>query len=193
MRFAVFLLGLLLTACASTPKHVGLDPAQNRARDAYLQSHPDWSFRGRMAYSHQGQGGTAQVSWRQSGKQAEIVLSGPLSLGAVTIRLDAGTAHLYDASGRLLQSGETEPLLQQTLKVAMPVTSLLDGLRAYWPQHADIPYLSDANAAIEADGWQWRYQEWYPAPVRLPKKLEATRADSRIRLIVDQWSEVADE
>jgi outer membrane biogenesis lipoprotein LolB len=53
--------------------------------------------------------------------------------------------------------------------------------------------LSDANAAIEADGWQWRYQEWYPAPVRLPKKLEATRADSRIRLIVDQWSEVADE
>lgn len=193
MKSAALLLGLMLSACASLPKPQDLDAAQRLARDSYLRNHPDWSFKGRLAYSHQGQGGTAQVYWRQTGNQSEIMLSAPLGIGTVKIRMDPSTAQVFDASGRLLQSGETQQLLQQVLHVAMPVASLMNGLRAYWPEHATVPYLSDASAGIDADGWQWRYQEWVQAPVRLPKKLETSRADSRLRLIVDQWLEVADE
>jgi outer membrane biogenesis lipoprotein LolB len=107
--------------------------------------------------------------------------------------MDPSTAQVFDASGRLLQSGETQQLLQQVLRVAMPAASLMNGLRAYWPEHATVPYLTDAGVGIDADGWQWRYQEWVQTPVRLPKKLEASHEGSRLRLIVDQWLEVADE
>ena len=193
MKSAVLLLGLMLSACASLPKSLDLDATQQLARNSYLQNHPDWSFKGRLAYSHQGQGGTAQVFWRQNGIQSEIMLSAPLGIGAVKIRMNPTTAQVFDASGRLLQAGETQQLLQQVLHVAMPVASLMNGLRAYWPEHATVPYLTDASAGIDADGWQWRYQEWVAAPVWLPKKLETSRADSRLRLIVDQWIEVADE
>jgi outer membrane lipoprotein LolB len=193
LKSAVLLLGLMLSACASLPKSPDLDATQQLARNSYLQNHPDWSFKGRLAYSHQGQGGTVQVFWRQNGSQSEIMLSAPLGIGAVKIRMNPTTAQVFDASGRLLQAGETQQLLQQVLHVAMPVASLMNGLRAYWPEHATVPYLTDASAGIDADGWQWRYQEWVTVPVRLPKKLETSRMDSRLRLIVDQWIEVADE
>ena len=193
MKLVALLLGLMLSACASLQKSPDLDAAQRLARDSYLKTHPDWSFKGRLAYSHQGQGGTAQVHWRQSGRQSEIMLSAPMGIGSVKIRMDPSTAQVFDASGRLLQSGETQQMLQQVLHVAMPVASLMNGLRAYWPEHATVPYLTDASAGIDADGWQWRYQEWVEEPVRLPKKLETSRADSRLRLIIDQWLEVADE
>jgi outer membrane lipoprotein LolB len=193
LKSAVLLLGLMLSACASLPKSPDLDAAQLLARNSYLHNHPDWSFKGRLAYSHQGQGGTVQVFWRQNGSQSEIMLSAPLGIGAVKIRMDPTTAQVFDASGRLLQAGETQQLLHQVLHVAMPVASLMNGLRAYWPEHATVPYLTDASVGIDADGWQWRYQEWVTAPVRLPKKLETSRMDSRLRLIVDQWIEVADE
>jgi outer membrane lipoprotein LolB len=193
LKSAALLLGLMLSACASLPKTPDIDAAQRLARDNYLKNHPDWSFKGRLAYSHQGQGGTAQVHWRQTGNRSEITLSAPLGAGAVKIRMDPSTAQVFDASGRLLQSGETQQLLQQVLRVAMPAASLMNGLRAYWPEHATVPYLTDAGVGIDADGWQWRYQEWVQTPVRLPKKLEASHEGSRLRLIVDQWLEVADE
>lgn len=193
MKSAALLLGLMLSACTSLPKPPDIDAARRLARDSYLQAHPDWSFKGRLAYSHQGQGGTAQVHWRQTGNQSEITLGAPLGIGSVKIRMDPSTAQVFDASGRLLQSGETQQLLQQVLHVAMPAASLMNGLRAYWPEHATVPYLTDASAGIDADGWQWRYQEWVQSPVMLPKKLETSHEDSRLRLIIDQWLEVAHE
>ncbi|HWR95573.1 MAG TPA: lipoprotein insertase outer membrane protein LolB [Arenimonas sp.] len=184
---------LALSACVSLPKGPALDDAALRARDTYLRNHPDWSFKGRLAYSHQGQGGTAQVRWRQAGQQSEITLTGPMALGAVNIRMNPSTAQVFDASGRLLQSGETEQLLQQVLQVAMPAASLMNGLRAYWPEQAGTAFLRDAGAGPIVDGWQWRYQEWVQTPVWLPKKLETSREGSRLRLVIDQWIEVADE
>jgi outer membrane lipoprotein LolB len=193
LKFLVYLLVLALSACVSLPKGPALDSAGLQARDAYLQNHPDWSFKGRLAYSHQGQGGTAQVHWRQTGQQSEIVLSGPMALGAVKIRMNPATAQVFDASGRLLQAGETEQLLQRVLQVAMPAASLMNGLRAYWPDQAGTAYLHDADAGPRVDGWHWRYQEWVQTPVWLPKKLETSRDGSRLRLVIDQWIEVADE
>jgi outer membrane lipoprotein LolB len=193
LKFAVFLLGLMLSACVSLPKSPALDAAGRDARNGYLKNHPDWSFKGRLAYSHQGQGGTAQVYWRQTGQQSEITLSGPMAIGAVKIHMNPATAQVFDASGRLLQSGETERLLQQVLQVAMPSTSIMNGLRAYWPEQAGISFLRDATAGPLVDGWQWTYQEWVQAPVWLPKKLETSREGSRLRLVIDQWIEVANE
>ena len=68
----------------------------------------------------------------------------------------------------------------------------MNGLRAYWPEHATVPYLTDASAVIDADGWQWRYQDWSGTGPAAEKTRNA-RADSRLRLIIDQWLEVADE
>lgn len=187
------LLVLALSACVSLPTSPDLDGADLHARDGYLRNHPDWSFKGRLAYSHQGQGGTVQVYWRQTGQQSEITLSGPMALGAVKIRMNPSTAQVFDASGQLLQAGETEQLLQQVLRVAMPATSLVNGLRAYWPEQAGAVFLRDDAQGPSADGWQWRYQEWVQTPVWLPKKLETSRGGSRLRLVIDQWIEVADE
>jgi outer membrane lipoprotein LolB len=179
---------LLLSACASVPDpHT---PAPDAAvREAFLASHPDWRIEGRVAYSHQGKGGSARLVWLQDGEQADVRLTAPLAAGSVHIRLSRDSAEIIDADGRLLAQGTPESVFMQVLQSPVPTNALPAGLRAFWP---DLPPLTEAalTGSVTVDGWRWQYLEWQDAPVRLPRKIELTRAETRLRILIDVWQEL---
>ena len=188
MRVLLYAPVLLLSACASVPNP--RTPAPDAAvRESFLSSHPDWRIEGRVAYSHLGKGGSARIVWQQDGEQADVRLTAPLAVGSVHIRLSPDSAQILDADGRLLAQGTPDSVFMQALHTPVPTSGLAAGLRAFWP---DLPQLSEAamTGSVAVDGWRWQYLEWQDAPVRLPRKIELTRGETRLRILIDVWQEL---
>lgn len=177
----------LLSACASSPPAMP-DPA---GRAAFLQAHPAWQLQGRVAYSHQGKGGSARIVWRQNGEAADILLSAPLASASVRIRLAAGSAQIVDGAGKVRFEGAPESVFVQALGVTMPADDLSAGLRAFWPQSPEMTAAA-SSGALDLGGWHWRYLAWQDAPVRLPREIEVTRDGTRLRILIDAWEAAPD-
>lgn len=179
---------LLLVSCVSVPerKHVSENEA-DRAR--FLSEQSDWAFSGRIAYSNAGQGGSAQLQWQQRGSVSEIRISAPLALASVRIRVDGLHAQVLDSSGRVLQTGKPDELLQTWLPVPIPMDDLVPGLRAFWPESSVLTQAA-ARGKVEISNWLWQYTQWHNEPVRLPTKIEISREDTRLRLVIDHWQDL---
>ncbi len=188
MKYVAIAMLLMLAGCVSVP--INPDVGQRETeRTQYLASHTHWSFSGRMAYSHEGKGGSAQIQWQQNGGVSDLRISAPLAMGSVRIRFDANNAQMFDATGRELRSGKTDELLEQLLQVPMPAGDLASGLRAFWPESPEQT-ASAALGAITLADWSWNYTNWRDEPVRLPGKIEIQRGQTRLRIIIDQWREL---
>jgi outer membrane lipoprotein LolB len=188
LKYAAIAMLLLLAGCVSVPS--GTDFARRETeRTQYLATHTHWSFSGRMAYSHEGKGGSAQIQWQQNGGVSNVRISAPLAMGSVRIRFDADKAQVFDASGRELRSGMPDVLLAELLQVPIPTGDLVSGLRAFWPQSPEQNATAAQGELTLAD-WSWNYANWREEPVRLPGKIEAQRGQTRLRIIIDQWREL---
>ena len=190
MKYAAIALLLMLAGCVSVPSGPDLG-TREAERTQYLVAHADWSFSGRLAYSHAGKGGSAQILWQQKGSVSDLRISAPLAMGSVRIRFDANNAQMFDASGRELRSGKPDELLAQLLQIPMPTGDLASGLRAFWPKSPEQT-ASAALGAITLADWSWTYTNWREEPVRLPGKIEIQRGQTRLRIIIDQWREFPD-
>lgn len=188
MKYAAIAMLLMLAGCVSVPSglNVGMREAE---RTQYLASHTHWSFSGRMAYSHEGKGGSAQIQWQQNGGVSDLRISAPLAMGSVRIRFDDVKAQLFDASGRELRSGKPDVLLAELLQAPIPTGDLVSGLRAFWPKSPEQT-ASAALGVITLADWSWNYTNWRDEPVRLPGKIEIQRGQTRLRIIIDQWREL---
>lgn len=187
MKAWPLLCAVLLSACASLPP-AAPDPA---GRAAFLQAHPAWQLQGRVAYSHQGKGGSARIVWRQSGEAADILLSAPLASASMQIRLAAGSAQIVDGNGKVRLEGTPDSVFVQALGVSVPAADLPAGLRAFWPQSPQMTAAASAGA-LDLDGWHWRYLAWHDTPVRLPREIEVTRNGTRLRILIDAWEALPD-
>jgi outer membrane lipoprotein LolB len=190
LKYAGIALLLMLAGCVSVPS--GPDVVRRELeRTQYLAEHTNWTFSGRMAYSHEGKGGSAQMQWQQNGDVSDLRINAPLAMGSVRIRFDADTAQIFDASGRELRSGKPDVLLAELLQAPIPTGDLVSGLRAFWPESPEQTASAELGAVTLAD-WSWNYTNWRAEPVRLPGKIEIQRGQTRLRIIIDQWRDLPD-
>lgn len=126
------------------------------------------------------------MEWQQDGDLSDVRLTAPMAAGSVHIRLSPDSAQILGADGRLLAQGTPDSVFMQAMQTPVPAAGLQAGLRAYWP---DMPESTAAamSGSVMIDGWQWRYLEWQEAPVRLPRKIELTRGETRLRILIDAW------
>jgi outer membrane lipoprotein LolB len=176
------LLCLILAGCASVPNPAGSPEAQ-RQRQAYIDSHPNWAFSGRLAFAHAGKGGTAQIFWQQTGSLTELRLNAPLSLGAARIVFTPQQAKLYDGAGNEVQSGPTAQLFEALLGVPVPVAELISGVRGGY----------SVTGVASDSGWQWHYGRWVNAPASLPTQIEVRLKQSHLRIVVERWQEIPND
>lgn len=202
-----------LAACAGQPVRQAPPIAAaaalsaQQARETALQADPDWSLAGRVALSNGRQGGSGRLDWQQAGARYAVSLSAPVTRqswrlsggpgGAVLEGLDGGPRHGADPGGLLHGSTGWE----------IPVAALPDWLRgARAPDlgPATLAFGEDGRLAVmEQGGWRIAYADWrLPAPaadplapavsqVALPHRIEATRGQARVRLLVDAWGDDA--
>lgn len=203
---AALLAAALLGGCATAPPrpHVVVDPAlldrfeiAQQDREQRLRADTGWALSGRIAVSNAGRGGSGRLEWRQDGDAFEVSVSAPVT--RQSWRLGGGPAHalLEGVEGGPRRGHDAQLLLLEATGWDVPLRALpawMRGLRAPGLGPARIGYAGEAGLPlyIEQDGWRIEY-DWPPGagvPPALPSRVQATRGEARVRLVIDEWSGV---
>jgi len=196
---------LVLAACTSRPikQLPPLDPAlaaaQQAQREAKLVPLGAWSLQGRVALSNGRDGGSGRIDWKQDGQRYDVALSAPVTRQSWRLSGDADSAQLEGLEGGTRSGTDATGLLLEATGWEIPVAALASWVRGVRAdgRHgvAAIRYGSDGRLArIEQGGWAIDYGDWRASAVpgmELPNRLNASRGDARVRLIVDRWKEGA--
>lgn len=194
---------VLLAACAAQPTKQlppmdsAVAAARQAQREAGLAPFAAWALQGRVALSNGRDGGSGRIDWRQDGARYEVALSAPVTRQSWRLTGDAAGARLEGLQGGTRQGADAGSLLLEATRWEIPVAALASwarGLRAD-DSHglATLRYAADGRLArIEQGGWVIDYGDWRASAIpgiELPNRLNASRGEARVRLIVDRWSE----
>lgn len=143
-----------------------------------------WAFDGRLALTSGEDNLSGQLSWRHGAGTDELDLRTPLGQTVARIVRDPDGVTLETSDARY-RAPDAEALTRERLGVAIPLSGL-----AWWvagrPDPAR-PYTSNLPGGIVQDGWTIAYRDRF-ADGR-PRKIDATRADLRLKLVIDAWSD----
>ncbi len=191
-------LGTQKTPAPAVVETVSAEAAQaEAARVAALQAQPEWSFQGRVAVSKGKDGGSGRIDWQQAGRRYVIELSAPVTRQSWKLTGDSqhGGGRLEGLAGGPREGEDAQQLLLEATGWEIPVNSLPEWVRG-------LAVADPAGAGkVERDGegrprrmqqmgWQIQYLDWYPAEAgrpSLPRRIEASSGDAKVRLLVDQW------
>ncbi|MBK7115979.1 MAG: outer membrane lipoprotein LolB [Proteobacteria bacterium] len=194
LAFGVLLAFALLAACATRPPAIVLlDPARQAA---LLRELPAYTLEGRVAVRSGEEGWQASVRWRQRGEVSEVRLSGPFGAGALQLRFDGAGLTVTTSNGQVLAGDDATLALRQQLGFDPPLAELRRWLLAdAAPPEASARVEVGANgrpATLQQQDWQIAFEDYRAqtvkgATVQMPRRIIATRADVRLRLVVDRW------
>lgn len=178
-------LALVMTGCATAP--VSTPPA-GRAVDP--ETLTQWTAKGRIALTAQGEGGSGSFVWQQRSERTELAVRGPLGAGGLSIVTDGASLQLDDGSGQPLDGDAARAALERRLGARLPLSQL-----RYWmlgvPAPDDMGLAQRATGAVSGfaqAGWVITYEAFAPAgDWSLPSRLTATTGDARVRIVVDDW------
>jgi len=191
-RLVLALALLALAACA--PMRVRETPAAlaaQDAREAKLAPLAHWMLTAHIGVSNGRDGGSGDLSWEQNGDAFRFTVRAPVTGKTWTLSGDAGHAVLEGVDPQPDSDTDAQRLLHDRLGWDVPLADLrawVRGLRAPGSR-ANVQYDEhNLPAVIEQDGWKVEYRDWFvdrnPA---MPRKVFASRADARVRMVVESW------
>ena len=191
---------LLLAACVAQPVRETLPPiagtpeAHQAQRETALAVRAQWSLQGRVALSNGRDGGSGRIDWQQDGARYDVALSAPVTRQSWRLSGDDAGAQLEGLEGGTRSGPDPVALLREATRWEIPVTALSSwarGLQAdvrHGP--ATVQYAADGRLArVEQAGWVIDYTGWQADArgVELPSRLNASKGEAKVRLIVDRW------
>ena len=183
---------ILLSGCAVDRgvRLPELNDWEKRAR--VLAEISDWSFNGRIAVKSAADGFNGRLRWHQTEDNFKASVSGPLGAGSVQIAGSRYGISVVESGGEVTRLDNPEVDLRVRYGWTIPVTSL-----RYWALGIPDP---DSPAATEfgPDGRLTRLEQrdWVVEIAQyregggqdMPRRMTATRGDSRVRLVIDTWT-----
>lgn len=154
----------------------------------------EWTAKGRIGFSAQGEGGSGSFVWRQVASRTDLELRGPLGAGGFDLTTDGSQLQLRDASGNALDDEAARAELERRLGGTLPLAQL-----RYWilgvpappgsaPGDGPVQAATGAAPGFVQDGWVVTLdQSRAVGGWRLPVRLSATTSGVRIRLVIDDW------
>ncbi len=209
LRWLACAVVMMLAACTSVP--VRLPPvaagqldaaalAAQQARSEWLTAHPQWRFEGRVAVSQAGRGGSGRVDWQQAGPEYTVALSAPITRQSWRLVGDGrtGAGRIEGLDGGPREGPSAEALVLEATGWLIPVAQLPDWARGLVVDDAagkvaaaHITYDAEGRPrTVEQQGWTVEYLDWHPAEgarPTLPKRVDASRGDATVRVLVDRW------
>ncbi|MEQ1529578.1 MAG: lipoprotein insertase outer membrane protein LolB [Methylococcales bacterium] len=173
----------LLSACSTVPMQPEL--RYDKSLRAPLSEVQEWTFEGRMALTGQNDSWSADIVWSHRFDHEQIKLSGPLGQGGVLINLVGDAVTIDRGNGNVRSSEEAENFINQELGLVVPVKFL-----SYWVVGLPKPDVSwnEIQSGFTQLGWLNEYKQMQQVNnLAMPKKINVTNGQVRLKLIVDQW------
>lgn len=188
---ALVVFALVLGACAA-PRVKPDDAllARQSERERMLASQPEWQLAGRLGVSNAKDAGSGSLQWKQDGDAFRFSVHAPVTGKTWVLAGDARRVVLEGLRDRPVEGTDAAALLDRELGWQVPVAQLTQWVRAARAKgDAQIEFRNDGlPAVIRQDGWTIEYPDYdqthQPA---LPRKIFASRGDSRVRLSISEW------
>ena len=198
MRSLALLCGaLLLTGCAGLRQPAAPAPAPSEslwaAHGAALRQLQQFSLQGRLA-SGGAFGLSGGLRWTQHADgRFDLHLSGPFGAGAVMIRGDGQRLQVQTREGSA-ETTDAEGWIREQTGWSLPVNGLRWWVLGLPSPHSESRIELDAQGLpllLQQDGWDLHYREYQTVDgLTLPRKLEASNAGTRLKLVVDRWTDL---
>lgn len=203
IRSLIFLLALVLGACATTPPPVELlsediseqpSPEQVKSWQHHRQlidQVSDWKLTGRIVVNTEDDAWNGELHWSQSADGYGIQFSAPFGQGAFQIESSAKGVELRFSDGKIFQAADAESLLLEQLGWHLPLSGF-----QYWvtglpkPKLASVlNYRQDGRLASLRQGkWQVSFPDYVAVGDRMmPRKVYLENHELSVRLVVDRW------
>lgn len=189
----LFLVLLLLSACTGVP--VKEPPSDSKAayleRASRLDAIPEWGLVGRISLDDGDHGGSGRLQWDVRSDSSELDFHGAMGRGAWHLQIGPDGAILKEANGAEQAASGVNDLIQDRMGWPIPVDALqwwVRGLAA--PGAIEGQELGPEGLLINLEQFGWsvdfnRYDS--VAGVVLPKRLNATRDNYRVKLAISRW------
>lgn len=198
---------LTLAGCAATADRTGPGEATGvggvpgapdiATADARRAAFDDFRVGGSLGYWDEAQNVTARIDWREAPGRTELLLAGPLGLGALSVTESAAGATLARRGAAPVTGPSAGALLQGELGLAAPIPldAARDWLRGL-PGEGATDVRRDASGRLEtvlwpdASGARWfaRVRRWTEVDgFELPALLTARSGERHLRLALNDW------
>ncbi|MBP6057926.1 MAG: outer membrane lipoprotein LolB [Nitrosomonas sp.] len=178
------------TTANTTVKTIFIEPV---ASAQVIPPAADFNLLGRISIQDQNQRLSGSFRWQHLAISDEILLFTPLGQAVAEITKDQEGVRLINSKLEAFYASDVESLTEEVLGWRLP----LNGLQ-YWIQGTHFPATAaekdldnkDQVVAIRQDGWKIHYSSYAPAQLNqipLPKVVDLTYTNLRIRLVVDDW------
>lgn len=186
---------LLLPACQSAvrPDNHVANMQRQVEREAVLQKHNHWNFRGRVAISDGQQAGTVKMFWQQQGEQFDIEISLPISNQKYRLRNIDNTVRLESYGLATIEGSSAEAVLMQVTGWRIPFDDMQLWLRGMRSDSATAIEFGPSGlpATFSEKGWRVDYRVWNSAVTPMPIKVFASTksggGNASVRLQIESW------
>lgn len=175
---------LLAAACAPLPVRDGVTPVPRTVWPAFL-------IDGRLSATDGREAASGRFEWSHAPAQDRLTLFSPL--GHIVARLDGspGGASLLAADGSRRDAADVDALLPAVLGIELPAARLPRWVQAAPDARAEVRALDAAGRPLLVfdEGWRIDYLGYADdTAAALPQRLDISRGDARVRLIIDSWN-----
>ena len=145
---------------------------------------------GRFAMRLRDEGASGRIEWRHDRHSDELAVNSPLGQGIARITRNGREYRLHTARDEEFRATDPESLTEKALGWRLPLAGLPDWVRARPSPGAAVRL--ERNAAgrlivLEQDDWRVEYQDYEPGESGLPTRVQLTRGELQIRLLIERW------
>ena len=191
----VFSLLTLLAGCAGLTSRESVEGQGDaklwQAHKAQVAALDGWQISGKVGIRAPRDSGSGTLFWLQRQDYYDIRLSGPLGGGAARLTGRPGDILLEVSNRGRFRAESPEALLQEQLRLDLPVSNLLWWIRGLpAPESRSRITLDEQShlAQLEQDGWQVEYQRYTEQNgYALPERLKLYGQDLEVTLVIKDW------
>ncbi|SNR79361.1 lipoprotein insertase outer membrane protein LolB [Pseudomonas segetis] len=185
----------LLTGCAGLISHESVEGQGNQAawqaHKEQLSALDAWQISGKIGIRAPKDSGSATLFWLQRQDYFDIRLSGPLGGGAARLTGRPGEVLLEVANKGRYKAESPEALLQQQLRMNLPVSHLLWWVRGLPAPDTKSNVTLDTDSHLSKltqDGWQVEYLSYVEQNgYWLPERIKLHGQDLQVTIVVKDW------
>lgn len=185
----------LLTGCAGLISHESVEGQGNQAaweaHKEQLSALDAWQISGKIGIRAPKDSGSATLFWLQRQDYFDIRLSGPLGGGAARLTGRPGEVLLEVANKGRYKAESPEALLQQQLRMNLPVSHLLWWVRGLPAPDTKSNVTLDTESHLSRltqDGWQVEYLSYVEQNgYWLPERIKLHGQDLQVTIVVKDW------